>query len=247
MASNFSTPSALFLANRAYPDRVEWMIVFDGRTLGRLTSRNPGRLNWYADIGTHVLTTRTAPVDRAGASDFTYGSGDEAKIRPLVLISGASDSAPRQWDPQGWKPSPLSADEWRRAIAAFRGKVANSERCEAPEQEPVHRVRYSDNAVVVVKSYRDNTGEVLFGLRLKDPKANCDFFDDETFFDYWFVMDRQRIRYLDSQMTPIDAADLDHGGRSAWLFFTSRNEDNDGYEIFYDDFKKKTQFQWSYH
>jgi hypothetical protein len=248
MASNFDTPSALSLASRAYPSSVQWTVVFDGRTLGNLASQNPGKLHWYADIGTHILTTKAAPVVRTGAADFVYGSGDEAKTRPLLLISGVGTSAPSQWDPQGWKPSSLSPEERRLAVAAFRGKIAKSERCDTPEQEPIHRVSYSDNAVAIIKSYRDNIGEVLFGARLKDPKANCDFFDDQTFFDYWFAIDRQqRLRYLDSQMTPIDAADLDHSGRSAWLFFTSRNEDNDGYELFYDDLKKKAQFQWSYH
>jgi hypothetical protein len=246
MASNFNTASALSLASRAYPGSVRWTVVFDGRALGNLTSRNPGQLHWYADIGTQALTRRTFPMVRAGAADFVYGSGNKAKIRPLLLIS--STSASSQWDPQGWKPSPLSSEERRLAIAAFRGKVSKSERCDTPEQEPIHRMPYSDNAVVIVKSYRDNTGEVLYGARLKDSKANCDFFDDETFFNYWFVIDRQQyVRYLDSQMTPIDAADLDHSSRSAWLFFTLRKEDDDGYELFYDDFKKKAQFQWSYH
>lgn len=248
MASNFDTPSALSLASRAYPGSVQWTVVFDGRTLGNLASQNPGELHWYADIGTHVLTTKASPAVRTGAADFVYGSGDKAKIRPLLLISGADTSASSQWDPQGWKPSSLSPEERRLAIAAFRSKVAKSERCDIPEQEPIRRVSYSDNAVVITKSYRDDIGEVLFGARLNDPKANCDFFDDKAFFDYWFVIGRQqRLRYLDSQMAPIDAADLDHSGYSAWLFFTSRNEDDDGYELFYDDFKRKAQFQWSYH
>jgi hypothetical protein len=248
MPSNFGTLSALAGATHAYPDSVQWTVIFDGRTVGRITSQNPSKLNWYADIGTHVLTTKAAPTIHAGADDFNYGSEIRAKIRPLVLISGAAASATSQWDPQSWKPSLLSSDERRMAIAALRSKVANSERCNAPEQEPIHRVSYPDSAVDVVKSYRDNVGNLLFGVRLKDPKANCDFFDDETFFDYWFVMDRQRgVRYLDSQMTPVDAVDLDQSGRSEWLFFTSRHEDNDGYEIFYDDFGKKAQFNWSYH
>jgi len=248
MASNFGTPSALAEATHAYPDRVQWKVIFDGRILGRLTSQNPNKINWYADIGTHLLTTKAAPTVHAGAADFIYGRETRAKIRPVVLISGAATSTSSQWDPQSWKPSLLSSDERRLAITALRSKVASSERCNAPEQEPIHRVPYRDNAVDVVKSYRDNAGNVLFGVRLKDPKANCDFFDDETFFDYWFVMDRQRgVHYLDSQMTPIDAVDLDQSGRSEWLFFTSRHEDDDGYEIFYDNFGKKAQFDWSYH
>jgi hypothetical protein len=230
------------------PESLQWTVVFDGRTLGTATSRNPGELHWYADVGTHILTSRAAPEIRTDAADFRYGSGARAKARPLLLISGPDASATDRWDPQGWKRSALSGEERLLAIAAFRSKVPDSERCARPEEQPIHRVRFADSAVTIVKAYRDNGGEVLFGARLQDPRANCGFFDDETFFDYWFVIDAQhRVRYLDSQMEALDAADLDHRGKSAWLFFTSRGEDEDGYELFYDDFRKRVQFQWIYH
>jgi hypothetical protein len=48
-------------------------------------------------------------------------------------------------------------------------------------------------------------------------------------------------------MTPIDAADLDNTGRSVWVFHTSRGEEWDGYELFYEDLSKTATFKWSYH
>ena len=246
MPSDFATPSALAVAHRLYPEGLTWTVVFNGRSLGSIESRSPGALHWYADVGVQVVTTRPVPVVRARAADFSYGSGVAAKVRPLLLVSGLD--APRQWDPQDWRASPLTRQERRLAIAAFRGKVATSERCDRPEQEPARRVSFGDAAVSIVRSYRDNVGEVLLGARLNDPSANCGFFDDETFFDYWFLIDRrQRVRYLDSQMTPLEPADLDHTGRSAWLFFTSRGEDTHGYELFYDNFEKTARFQWTDH
>jgi hypothetical protein len=83
---------------------------------------------------------------------------------------------------------------------------------------------------------------------LDDKRANCGFFDDENFFDYWFYLQASgRVEPLDSQMTPVDAVDLDNSGKSAWIFMTSRGEDEDGYELFYDDFSKKVSFSWTYH
>lgn len=246
MPDDFGMPSKLATAHLAYPDAVDWTVLFDGRALGRLASRNPGPLHWYADIGTHILTTKSPPKIRTGADDFLYATGMKAKTRPLLLVSAGIDS--KQWDPDGWKPSPLSADEIRLAVAAFRGKVATSERCDAPEQEPIHRVAYRDDEVFIIKSYRAKAGAVLFGARLNDPGENCGWFDDETLYSYWFVIDRkQQVHFLDSQMVPVDAADLDNSGHSAWVFFTSRHEDDEGYELFYDDFRKKMQFTWSYH
>jgi len=52
---------------------------------------------------------------------------------------------------------------------------------------------------------------------------------------------------LGSQMTPMDAVDLDGKRHSEWLFQTARGEDEDGYELFYDDFSKKASFHWTYH
>lgn len=109
-------------------------------------------------------------------------------------------------------------------------------------------VPYVDDEILLLKAYRSQSGEVVYGQRLDGKRSKCGFFDDENFFDYWFVLGAdQRIRLLDSQMTPMDAADLDNTGKSAWVFHTSRGEDRDGYELFYDDFSKRATFQWSYH
>ena len=69
--------------------------------------------------------------------------------------------------------------------------------------------------IILLKAYRSKSGEVLYGQRLDGIRSKCGFFDDEHFFNYWFVLGvDQRITLLDSQMTPMDAADLDNTGRS---------------------------------
>ena len=109
-------------------------------------------------------------------------------------------------------------------------------------------VPYSDEEVRFIKAYRSKNGEVIFGQRLDEARSRCGFFDDELFFDYWFVLKTdQNVRLLGSQMTPMDAADLDNSGKSEWIFQTSRGEDEDGYELFYDDFSRKVSFHWTYH
>jgi hypothetical protein len=104
------------------------------------------------------------------------------------------------------------------------------------------------NRRMFIKAYRSKNGEVLYGQRLDGTRSKCGFFDAKNFFDYWFVLGaNQDIRLLDSQMTPMDAADLDNTGNSAWVIHTSRGEDRDEYELFYDDFSKQASFQWTYH
>ena len=157
-------------------------------------------------------------------------------------------SAPNFKDPEGWKPTKLTNVEKAAAIRNFRIQLPSLEQCDKPEEQPIHLVPYRDDEVILVKAYRSRSGEVLFGQRLDDKRSNCWFFDDEHFFDYWFVMDAgQRIRSLGSEMIPIDAVDLDDDGHSEWVFQTARGEDEDGYALYFVDFTQRAYFHWIYH
>jgi hypothetical protein len=245
MDTAFGTPAALADVSHYYPPSVNWTVVFNGKAIGHISSRDPGALHWYADVGTQIITTAAAhvPVVRTGAGEFVYVI-NEATMRPLLLVS-----VPHYRDPQAWKPTTLTATERASAIAAFRAQVHSSERCDAPEQSPIHMVSYTDDKIHLIKAYRSNEGQVLFGEELKDSQANCGFFDDEHFFDYWFVIDHQQhVRYLDRQMTPMEAADIDNSGRSAWIFLTWRGAGQNGYKLFYgDDLRRVAAFDWNYH
>jgi hypothetical protein len=179
-------------------------------------------------------------LSRCQASKTTLGANRNFR---LILVS-----EPHFRDPEGWKPTQLTTGEKNRAVNAFRERIPTSERCDQPEEGPVHKVPYADAAIRLLKAYRSRSGNVLLGMRLDDKGANCDFFDDENFFDYWFLLQTNgAARLLDSQMTPMDAVDLDNGGKSEWIFQTSRGEDREGYELFYDDFSKRASFSWTYH
>ena len=213
-----------------------------GRRLHPLPGQNCTPV--YSDVGTQAITTEPTdiPQVKIGASDFYYGDS-RVHARPLLLVS-----APNFKDPDGWKPTTLSAAEKRMAIREFRRMFPKMEQCDEPEVEPTYMVPYVDGEILFLKAYRSKGGEVLYGQKLDGRRSKCGFFDDKNFFDYWFVLGAdQHIRLLDSQMTPMDAADLDNRGKSAWVFHTSRGEDWDGYELFYDDFAKRATFQWAYH
>ena len=85
-------------------------------------------------------------------------------------------------------------------------------------------------------------------MQLDADKSNCGFFDDEHFYSYWFAIRRNKdVHLLGSQLMPLDAADLDGSGRTEWVFQSSRGEDEDGYELFYNDFAQHAYFHWTYH
>ncbi len=244
LRTDFNTPETLAESGRYYPLTLNWTVVFDGKQIGAITSQNPGPLHWYGDVGTQTITTAQNLIPRImiGVSEFSHFD-NPAKSRPLVLVS-----APNFKDPEGWKPTTLSPVEKALAIKNFRKRFPSLEQCDRPEEQPIHMVPYADNEIVFIKAYRSRGGEVVFGQQLDEERSNCGFFDDEHFFDYWFVLDEhQQIRLLGSQMSPIDAVDLDDTGRSEWIFQTARGEDEDGYTLFYDDFGKKAYFHWTYH
>ncbi len=231
-------------APRKIPQTVTWTVAFDGRALGTITSSTIASPA-YGDVNTQAVTgvPPDAILVRRGAAGFAYTGDIRANSRPLILVSQPNSS-----DPDGWKPTVLSLGEKQLAVKALRAKVPTSERCDQPEQDPIHRVPYPDSAIRFLKAYRSKNGDIVLGMILDDKRANCGFFDDENFFDYWFYLQASgRVEPLDSQMTPVDAVDLDNSGKSAWIFMTSRGEDEDGYELFYDDFSKKVSFSWTYH
>jgi hypothetical protein len=245
MKSNFDTREALAQADRYFPTTVNWTVVFNGKQIGAIASKSSGQLQWYGDVGTQIITTKAANIPRIStdASNFRYVTW-RARTRPLLLVS-----APNFKDPESWKPATLFAAEKSLAIKEFRKRFPLLEQCDRPEEQPIHMVPYSDDEIIFMKvAYRSNTGEAILGLRLDETRSKCEFYGDERFFDYWFALKTNRsVQLLGSRMTPMDAADLDDSGKSAWIFHTSREEDEDGYELFYDDFSKKAAFYWTYH
>lgn len=244
LKTDFNTPEALAESYKYYPEAVSWTVVFDGKRLGTIESKNPGSPSAYGDVGTQTITTDHAliPKIRSRAADFSHFD-NPANTRPLVLVS-----APHFKDPEGWKPTTLSETEKKEAIRNFRNRFPLLEQCDKPEEKPIHMVPYLDEEILFIKAFRSANGEIMFGQRLSAGRSNCGFFDDKLFFDYWFFRDEQKhFRLLGSEMMPIDAVDLDGSGHSEWIFQTGRGEDEDGYELFYDNFAKKASFHWTYH
>jgi hypothetical protein len=166
-------------ATSAIPQTMTWTVVFDGRSLGTITSATKSS-SAYGDVNTQVLTA--APADRIfvkkGAAEFSSTGDVPVKSRPLILVS-----EPHFRDPEGWKPTKLSFDEKNLAVNAFRKKIPTSERCDQPEEGPIYTVPYADAAIRFLKSYRSRSGNVILGMRLDDKSATCNFFDDNNFFD----------------------------------------------------------------
>lgn len=233
-------------APNSFPETMKWVVIFDGRELGEIASKNLSPYQTYGDFGLQEITTPETAIPKVAtdAGDFTYISGgNQARTRPLLVLS-----AHNYKDPEKWKRTTLKDAERRVAIDEFRKKVPQLEHCEKAEAEKADMLSYSDNEVILIKAYRSNNGELLFGERLDDSRSGCEYFDDENFYSYWFARTKDgSIHFLGTEMMPIDAADLDNDGASEWVFHTSHGEDHEDYELFYADFSKMISFAWFYH
>lgn len=224
-----------------YPHEMKWTVTFDGRNVGNIISHTPNEFKWYAAVGQQEIAD-TADIPKIGKPSPEFGGyAGGAVYRPLV-----ANSQPYFKDPEGWKPTQPSQKMVARLQGAFRKQFPLLCRLGGPNSSEINPFPYRNEDVKVVKTYQSNAGWAVSRLHLE----TVDCADVEAGFDIddpWFVVSpTQSVRYLDSGIWLVDAGDYDNNGRSELVF--SINRDNrGGYVLFYDDFKKRASFEFSWH
>jgi hypothetical protein len=161
--------------------------------------------------------------------------------RPLI-----ANSKPYFKDPDRWKPFTLSRAATTALQQAFRNRFPTLCRSSEADHSKLEPYPYRNEEVKLVKSYRSASGWVVVRLHL-DAIDCSDVEAGDDIDDPWFVMDTEKsIKYLDSGIWLIDAGDYDNDGKSELVFSINR-ENEGGYEIYYDDFRKHATFKFNYH
>jgi hypothetical protein len=224
-----------------YPHEMKWTIAFDGKNLGQITGRTPSEFKWYAAVGQQEITS-SDPVPTVGKRSAEFGGYTEAAVyRPLV-----ANSQPYFKDTEAWKPFTPSQSLIAVLQRAFRKQFPRLCRSSKADESKLEPFPYRDEDVKLVKAYSSKLGWVVARLHLE--AIDCE--DVEAGFDIddpWFVVDPQAsAAYLDAGMWLVDAGDYDNDGKSELVFSINR-ENRGGYELFYNDFKKRAAFEFSYH
>lgn len=221
-----------------FPWEVSWTIGIDGKKLGNVIGQTPQQYHWYAAVGQQEIISKGSipTVGKRSPNPFIGAT----VYRPLV-----ANSRPYFKDPERWKPNSPSANLLTDLRRNFRAKFPKL--CHSNEDEmKLEPLDYKDEDVQLTKAYVSNSGWVLAEMHLQA----IDCADAEAGFeidDPWFAVDpKGTVRYLDAGLWLVDAGDYDNDGRSELLFWIHR-EDEGGYELFYDNFKKHTVFHFSYH
>ncbi len=239
--NNCDDRACLKAVTSRYPQEMRWSITFDGKNVGQAASRTPNDFQWYRDVGQQEIVGN-GPLPVIGTRSQEFGGYSNGVVyRPLI-----ANSQPFFADPDKWKPSAISPELISGLRQAFRKKFPKLCRLNHADQSKLELFPYENRDVTLAKSYRSTSGWAVARLHLEaidcaDVEAGLDIDDP------WFAIDtKQSVKYLDSGMWLVDAGDYDNDGRSELVFSINR-ENEGGYEIYYDSFRKRATFKFTYH
>jgi hypothetical protein len=156
-----------------------------------------------------------------------------------------ANSQPYFKDPDSWKPSRLSTEVTSALRSQFRKKFPKVSNCTTQDDSTAKPWLYRDTEIKIAKAYSSIQGWSVVQMLLAEYR--CEGPPEDAFVNQWFVVTPGgEIRFLGAGMWLVDAGDYDNDGKSEVVFSIDRYNQG-GYELFYDDFKKRAVFQFSYH
>jgi hypothetical protein len=231
----------------------KWTVAFDGKSLGQIESRaSSDEADQITSDISRAKQTIVTPKDKVPAigkrsSEFTGVSGLfglTVARRPLVLVS-----KPYYRDPEAWKRIQLPDEISGLVRAAFRKQYPHVDRCK--DEEIAERDwKFPDSAISFPHAYASNKNSLIVAVKLD--AGNCgwggrpDYPADAFVYQWFFVASNRSVRRIGGFDLLLDAGDYDDDGRSELVFFSTRSESSDVYELLYDDFQKKIELQVRY-
>lgn len=228
---------------KVLPKELHWLIYFDGKILGKVTSKYEKQsLNSKTGLMTIVKSLDQLPKIKDKLNLFSNWEG-EKKFRPLILTTN------KTIDPDRWKPYNIKGNALNSFKSIFIKKLGgNVDNCtkyiEGKEQEFLN-TKLNNQNVSLLKAYKSSKDEVLFGISTI-AKYECDGPSSEEYSIHWFYKTKNSVKFVGNQIMPIDAGDFDNDGKSEWMFSKS-GYNLGGYKLFYDNFKNSVKFEWVYH
>jgi hypothetical protein len=228
--SDFKDYDELKTATREFPEQVDWTIASSGKARGHVLGSTPERWQSYSKIGTQ---TAAADLPHIGerTEEFRLWDSDGPVYRPLILVS-----RPNVRDPEEWKSTRLADSYVKQAIPALREAIKAED----------NGLGFMDSAVKVGRAYGSKQGRVLFALSVRGARAGGDVPGPAQSLHWFAAGGGNPARFLGSELIYLDAGDFDNDRHSEVVFMKS-SYNNDGYVLFFDDFRHSAEFSWSYH
>jgi hypothetical protein len=123
------------------------------------------------------------------------------------------------------------------------------DRCEQ-EQVAERDWKFPDSALALPVAYASNKNSFLVAVSLNAGDCGWGGHPDDpldSFVHQWFfVAADRRVRRIGGFEELVDAGDYDNDGKSELIFFSTRSENSDAYDLLYDDFRKKVDLEIGY-
>lgn len=219
-----------------FPSPVSWTIVLHNEKVGQVNSvQAPGYD--HSNVGLEDLSPGSEPPAIAkDAAAFETWRG-VTKYRPLLAIS-----EPYYLDPDHWAQFDAPPTMRKRALAAFKRKIALDPNCDGKSTRD-----YPDSAIQLYgQPYRSRGGDVLIAMRPDQRLNHCDGPVGDEWQSVWFHMKGDNIRLIGSSLTLLDIGDYNGDGASK-ILFQYDGYNRDGYVLFDPRDESKTEFSWHYH
>jgi hypothetical protein len=220
-----------------------WTVGLDGRSLGVITTVDPGfqtEYEWTFPRDRLLLLKPGQSVPNiANKEDRFAGWCDAPSRRPLVVVS-----RPAVRDPDRWKPYQPAETLRARLFESFKTHAGPASIC-PNDSETAKPLTYAVQDLVFLRSYQDRFGKKLVTVGLDPQRNTCDGPAEPAWAPHSFVLG-DKLLYLGQDLSVVEAGDFDSDGTSEVLFWYSGYND-DGYTLFYDGFRKHVDYRWNYH
>lgn len=221
-----------------------WTAVFDGHNVGKLKTFDPGFTTSYEwtysrDRLIGISPNQQIPKMQNKGKEFE-GWCSAPDYRPVVLVN-----QPNYKDPSGWKPFRPDGSFKKVLFTKFKAVAGAAESCLDEQENKTSPYTYTAKDLLIYRGYQNKAGQKLISIGLDSKHYHCDGPIEPAWTPHWFLIN-QDIYYIGNDMSVIDAGDYDNDGKSEMMFWHS-GYNEDGYTLFYNDFRKRVDYYWKYH
>ncbi|MBE9490990.1 MAG: hypothetical protein IMY67_11890 [Bacteroidetes bacterium] len=231
-------------AEKFKTDEINWTIAYDGKNRGSITSYDPKQSivnDWtFSRDKLHKLNVSQKPLKIKSNSLFSGWCGSPI-YRPIVLVSKKNFK-----DPQSWKPFKPKRKILNILLPTIKETISDVVIIN-PDTYKKTPLQYSAKDLTLFKSYKSlSEGKLIqVGFDIKNIDCGGEI-DPECPSQWFYVGNNSNVIYLGVKLELVDAGDYDNDGNSEIVFWYSGNND-DGYVMYYNNFKNTATFSWKYH
>jgi hypothetical protein len=221
-----------------------WTVAFDGRSMGTIKTFDPGfstPYEWtYSRDRLFRISDGQSVHNIRNMTNSFEGWCNTPAYRPLVLVN-----RPNYKDPGRWKSFHPDVGFKKFLFNKFKTVIGAVANCSDERENNTAPYNYTAKDLIIYQGYQNITGQKLISVGLDSRLYRCDGPMDPTWTPHWFLI-KDDIYYIGDHMSVIDAGDYDNDGKSEMIFWHS-GYDEDGYTLFYKDFRNRVDYYWKYH